>query len=201
MEEKIVYFEEPGPVNTETTLRLAMERAIARGTKKIVLASTRGDTARLAAERLAGTGITMVVIPHPYGFGPVQRFPIELVKTLEKQGHSVHFATTLFHTEELYGSTTPRVMAFLLRTFSQGMKVCFEMVMMAVDGGHVAAGEKVIAIAGTGRGADTAIVVQAASSRDLPELHITEIICKPFQTKQRVPNFVPDEGPYPPSRE
>ena len=40
--------------------------------------------------------------------------------------------------------------------------------MMAVDGGHVAAGEKVIVVAGTGRGADTAIVALAASSRDLP---------------------------------
>ena len=194
MEEKIVYFEEPGPVNTETTLQLVMERAKARGIKKIVLASTRGDTARLAAERLAGTGITMIVIPHQYGFGSGQRFPSELVKSLEKQGHSVHFATHLFNTENLYGNTTPRIMASLLRTFSQGMKVCVEIVMMAVDGGGVAAGEKVIVVAGMGAGADTAIVALAASSRDLPDLHITEIICKPLQTKQRVPHFVPEEG-------
>ena len=31
MEEKIVYFEEPGKANTETTLNLAAERARARG--------------------------------------------------------------------------------------------------------------------------------------------------------------------------
>ena len=181
-------------VNTETTLQLVMERAKARGIKKIVLASTRGDTARLAAERLAGTGITMVVIPHQYGFGTGQRFPSELVKSLEKQGHSVHFTTHLFHTENLYGNTTPRIMASLLRTFSQGMKVCVEIVMMAVDTGGVAAGEKVIVVAGMGAGADTAIVALASSSRDLPDLHITEIICKPLQTKQRVPHFVPEEG-------
>ena len=84
-------------------------------------------------------------------------------------------------------------MAFLLRTFSQGMKVCVEMILMAVDGGCIASGEKVIAIAGTGRGADTAIVALAASSRDLPDLHITEIICKPLLTKQRIPNFIPQE--------
>ena len=65
--------------------------------------------------------------------------------------------------------------------------------MMAVDGGLVAAGEKVIVIAGTGNGTDTAIVVVAASSRDLPNLHITEIICKPLQTQQRTPNFVQAE--------
>ena len=90
MEEKIVYFEKPGVGNTEETLRLAVERAQARGIKKIVLASTRGDTARLAAERLAGTGITMTVIPHQYSGGREQRFPLELKESLEKQGHHVH---------------------------------------------------------------------------------------------------------------
>ena len=194
MEEKIVYFEKPGVGNTEETLRLAVERAQARGIKKIVLASTRGDTARLAAERLAGTGITMTVIPHQYSGGREQRFPLELKESLEKQGHHVHFATSLFATENLYGSPIPRVMAFLLRTFSQGMKVCVEMMLMVVDGGFVASGEQVIAIAGSGRGADTAIVAIAASSRNLPDLHVMEIICKPLQNSQHVPNYVPPEG-------
>jgi hypothetical protein len=194
LEEKIVYFEKPGVGNTEETLRLAVERAQARGIKKIVLASTRGDTARLAAERLAGTGITMTVIPHQYSGGREQRFPLELKESLEKQGHHVHFATSLFATENLYGSPIPRVMAFLLRTFSQGMKVCVEMMLMVVDGGFVASGEQVIAIAGSGRGADTAIVAIAASSRNLPDLHIMEIICKPLQNSQHVPNYVPPEG-------
>ncbi len=194
MEEKIVYFEKAGVINTEETLRLAVERAQARGIKKMVVASTRGDTARLAAERLAGTGITLTVIPHQYSGGREQRFPLELKESLEKEGHHVHFATSLFATENLYGSPIPRVMAFLLRTFSQGMKVCVEMVMMAVDGGFVAGGEQVIAIAGSGRGADTAVVAIAASSRNLPDLHITEIICKPLQTSQHIPNYVPPEG-------
>ena len=79
------------------------------------------------------------------------------------------------------------------------MKVCIEIVMMAVDGGCISAGEKVIVIAGTGHGADTAILVQAASSRRLPDLHVMEIICKPLQTKQRIPNLFWEEGPYLPS--
>ena len=112
MEEKIVYFEKPGVVNTEETLRLAVERAKDRGINKFVLASTRGDTARLAATRLKGSSITIVVIPHQYRSGYVQQFPTELVKTLENQGHIVHFGTTLFHTKNLYGTATPRVMAF-----------------------------------------------------------------------------------------
>jgi len=193
MEEKIVYFEEHGNMNTENTLQLSIERAKARGISKIVLASTRGDTAKVLAEKLTGTGIKMIVVPHQYGFGPGQRFPAELVKELEKQGHIVHFGTMLFHTENLYGTTVPRIMAVLLRTFCQGMKVCVETVLMAVDGGRVTSGEMVIAVSGTGRGADTAIIVQAAASSDLSNLHITEIICKPLQTKQRAPHAVPEE--------
>jgi len=193
MEEKIVYFEEHGNMNTENTLQLSIERAKARGISKIVLASTRGDTAKVLAEKLTGTGIKMIVVPHQFGFGPGQRFPSELVKELEKQGHIVHFGTMLFHTENLYGTTVPRIMAVLLRTFCQGMKVCVETVLMAVDGGRVMSGEMVIAVSGTGRGADTAIVVQAAASSDLSNLHITEIICKPLQTKQRAPHAVPEE--------
>jgi len=192
LEEKIVYFEKAGMENTATTLNLALERAKARNIRKIVLASTRGDTARQAAEILTDTGIKMVVVPHQYGFmAPAQRFPAELVTELNKQGHAVHFGTMLFHTENLYGMNTPTVMANLLRTFCQGMKVCVEIIFMAVDGGHIEPGEEVIAVTGTGRGADTAVVAIAAPSTRLPELHITEIICKPLQTKQGPPPKMP----------
>jgi len=183
LEEKIIYFKAAGGENTEETLRLAAERAKARGINKIVLASTTGDTARLAAERFSGSGIKVVVIPHQYGFIGPQRFPMELVSELEKQGHCVHFGTMLFHTDGFYGVTTPSVMATILRTLCQGMKVCVEIILMATDGGCVATGEKVIVVAGTGRGADTAVVATAAPSTKLNELHITEIICKPLETK------------------
>jgi len=197
LEEKIVYFEKPGMENTETTLKLALERAKARGIRKIVLASTRGDTARQAAGLLDGSGIKMVVVPHQYGFMAGQRFPAELVAELAGKGHTVHFGTMLFHTENLYGMDTPRVMANLLRTFCQGMKVCVELIFMAVDGGCVESGEEVVVVTGTGRGADTAVVAIAAPSTKLPELHITEIICKPLQTKQGPPPPMPPEDKKP----
>jgi len=189
LEEKIVYFEEPGMANTEVTLNLALERAKARGINKILLASTRGDTAKAFAGKLKGTGVKMLVVPHQFGFGPEgrQRFPKELIAELEKQGHRVYFGTMLFHTDGFYGSNTPRIMANLLRTFCQGMKVCVEIVLMAANGGEVGAGEKVVVVCGTGRGADTAVVATAATSTNMGELHITEIICKPLQTKQGPP--------------
>jgi hypothetical protein len=199
LEEKIVYYDEPGIKNTETTLKLAAERAKARGVKKIVLASTRGETARLAARLWEKSGISIVVVPHQVGFMGM-RFPPELVTELEKQGHAVHFGTMLFHTEHLYGINTPTVMANLLRTFCQGMKVCVEIIFMATDGGHVDVGEQVVVVAGSGRGADTAVVAIAAPSTRLGELHITEIICKPLQTKQGPPPRMPPPPQPPPEK-
>jgi uncharacterized protein len=184
MKETIVYFEEPGQQNTQETLDLALARARARGIKKIVLASTRGETALLASNNFARAGIKMIVVPHQYGFRPDgQSFPEELIPELEQQGHRVYFGTMLFHTDDLYGSRVPSMLAMILRTFCQGMKVVHEILLMATNGGCVAAGEKVIVIAGTGRGADTAVVAIAAPSNRLHELHITEIICKPLETQ------------------
>jgi hypothetical protein len=71
-------------------------------------------------------------------------------------------------------------MATILRTFSQGVKVCVEITLMACDGGLVDEGEKVIAVAGSGAGADTAIVVTCAPSTRVSKLRIHEIICKPL---------------------
>jgi hypothetical protein len=199
LEEKIVYYEKPGPANSETTLQLALERARARGIKKIVMASTRGDTARQAAKLLEGSGIRMVVVPHQYGFmSDKQHFPAELAEELAAQGHIVHFGTMLFHTERFYGEDIPTVMANLLRTFCQGMKVCVEIVFMTVDAGKVDVGEEVVVVTGTGRGADTAVVAIAAPSTRLTEFHITEIICKPLQTKSFAPP--PPQMPPPPEK-
>lgn len=180
MEERITYFEETGKGNTLRVLSLVKERARTRHIGKIVLASTRGDTARVAIEAFEESGLELVVVPWQFGFGKRQPFPPELVTELRGLGHQVHFGTMLFHTEELYGIQAPRVMADLLRIFGQGIKVCVEIVMMACDGGCVDAGESVIALAGTAGGADTAVVATAAPSNRLSQLRIHEIICKPL---------------------
>jgi len=180
MEEKIVYFEQPGEANTGEVLRLVKERANARQIDKVILASTRGNTARLALEAFTDTKIKLVVIPWQFGFADTQPFPMELVAEMRAKGHEVHFGTMLWHTENLYGSKTPEIMANLLRTFCQGVKVSVEITLMATDGGLVDAKEKVIAIAGTGSGADTAVVVTAAPSTKWAKLHVSEIICKPL---------------------
>jgi hypothetical protein len=181
MECNIVYFEDGGAESTEATFRLVQERLRHGEIKKIVLASTTGATARSAMDFFKHQGVKLIVVPHQFDFHREDNaFPPELVKALRELGHDVHFGTMLFHTDGFYGSNNATAMANLLRCFCQGVKVCFEIVLMATDAGLVASGQKVIAIAGTARGSDTALVMQAASTQHLRRLKVNEIICKPL---------------------
>ena len=181
MESRIVYFEDRRPENTELTFRLVQEKLKATGIKKLVIASTTGATAKRAMDFFKDSGAKLIVVPHQFDFRrKVNPFPRELVGSLRASGHEVHFGTMLFHTNSLYESNVPILMGNLLRCFSQGVKVCFEIVLMATDAGHVESGERLIAIAGTVRGSDTALIMQAASSQNLKRLRVQEIICKPL---------------------
>ena len=181
MEGKIVYFEEGGAQNTQAALDLVRERLDRKDIKKIVLASTTGDTARRAMELFRNQDVKLIVVPHQFDFHrDSNAFPEELAEELRQSGHMVHFGTMLFHTDEFYGSKNAMALANILRCFCQGVKVCFEIIFMATDAGLVAGGEKVIAIAGTGRGSDTALVMQAASTQHSRRLKVHEILCKPL---------------------
>jgi hypothetical protein len=181
MEEKISYFEKPGKDNTADVVRLVKERAQARSINRIVVASTRGTTAKSFMEAFGGTSRRLVIVPWQHGFkGEEHPFPQELADEIRGQNHQVHFGTMLFHTTDFYGTNAPQAMANILRTFGQGVKVCLEILLMACDGGCIRIGEKVIAVAGTGAGADTALVATAGPSTKLSLLRVHEIICKPF---------------------
>jgi hypothetical protein len=180
MESKIVYFEKPGPEQTEATFACVDEALAELGIHKIVLASTRGDTARYAMDHYQGQDVQLVVVPHQYGFGPGQRFPPELVERAQAEGHAVHFGTMLFHQEKTWGEGPPQAVANFLRLFGQGVKVCVEILLMAGNAGLVEAGEQVVVVAGTGRGADTALVMAGSTTTNLRGAHISRILCKPL---------------------
>ena len=84
-----------------------------------------------------------------------------------------------------YVPSTGDLIANVLRLFSQGMKVCFEITVMAADAGAVPIGEKVIAVGGQGRWADTAIEIMTANSGSFFELDVGEILAKPVS--KRIP--------------
>jgi hypothetical protein len=181
MEEKTVYYEDARQDHTAETLALANECARREGIRTIVLASTTGATALNALELFKDTGIRLIVVPHQFDFARKgSAFPPDVTRALREAGHEVFFGTMLFHTGKLYASETPTLVANFLRCFSQGVKVCFEIVLMAADAGLAAAGETVLAVAGTGRGADTALVMQAASTQHFTRLRVNRILCKPL---------------------
>ncbi|MHA1607222.1 MAG: pyruvate kinase alpha/beta domain-containing protein, partial [Candidatus Freyarchaeota archaeon] len=61
-----------------------------------------------------------------------------------------------------------------------GFKVCIEISLMAADAGLIPVDKDVIAIGGTGRGADTAVVLKPAESSHFLDLRVHAILCKPI---------------------
>ncbi|HDM45058.1 MAG TPA: hypothetical protein ENG07_00985 [Candidatus Bathyarchaeota archaeon] len=183
--EKIVYFTEAGPQNTDEVLSLALERAKERGIKSIVVASTYGDTGVKATEVFKGYNV--VVVTHYTGFKApnVQQLTEENRKKILENGGKILTATHAFGgigraVRNKFGTyEVDELVANVLRIFGQGMKVACEIVTMAADAGYVRTDEDVIAIAGSSRGADTAIVVRPVNVCNFFDMKVKEIICMP----------------------
>ena len=77
------------------------------------------------------------------------------------------------------GTSVETLIADTLRMMGQGTKACVEIVAMACDNGLIESGRNVLAIGGTGKGADTVLVVRSANSKRLFDMRIVEVIAKP----------------------
>ena len=185
MEVKTVYFENPGSENTDEVLGIAKQRAQELGIKTIVLASTGGDTAVKAMA--AFQGLKVIVVSHVTGLREpdIQEFTEENRKLVESKGGVVLTTTHAFGglsramRSKFNMYVLGEIIADTLRIFGQGMKVVCEIAMMAADSGLVRTDEDIIAIAGSSRGADTAVVLKPANTHNFFDLKIKEILCKP----------------------
>ena len=185
VELKTTYFENPGRENTDEVLRIARQRAKELGVKTIVIASTGGDTAVKTTE--AFSGFKIIAVSHVTGLRSpdTQEFTEENRKIVESKGGVVFITTHLFSglssaMRKKYNTyIIGDIVANTLRIFGQGMKVVCEIAVMAADGGLVHTDEDVIAIGGTGRGADTAVVLRPVNSSSFFDLKVKEILCKP----------------------
>ena len=180
-----MYFEQAGRDNTEKTLQIAKEEAIRRGIGHLVVASTVGDTGLQAARMLQGTDIKLIVVTHSTGHRQAgeQLFSEEIKKEIESLGGVVFTGTGALTSYEIAmgarGWLSPQALiSAVLRMFGQGMKVCVEIVAMATDARLIPV-DDVIAVAGTGRGADTAAVIAAKSTNRLFDIKVKEILAKP----------------------
>lgn len=180
-----VYFERAGPHNTERTLEVARQRAEQLSISTILVASTTGATGVRAAQLFQGRNV--VVVTHVAGFaGPnTQELEDEHRAAIEALGGRILTCQHAFGgvnravRRHLNTYLTDEIIAHTLRLFGQGTKVCLEIALMAADAGLVRVGEPCIAIAGTDRGADTAIVLSPANAASFFDLRVHEILAKP----------------------
>ncbi|MBS7619944.1 hypothetical protein KEJ21_04770 [Candidatus Bathyarchaeota archaeon] len=181
----ILYFTNPGEANTEDTLKAAKERAEQLGIRDVIVASTRGPTGLKAAEVFKG--YNLVVVPHVTGMREpgTQEMPADVMEKIKQAGARVVVAAHSFSgvnraIQVKFDTMYPAgIMAQTLRLFGQGMKVVVEITAMAADAGVIPIDRDVIAIAGTGKGADTAVVVKPAYSHNIFDMVVREVIAKP----------------------
>ena len=180
-----MYFEKPGSQNTSKTIELAIQAAKENGIKDIVLATSTGAT----VDYFKDLGdIHLTCITYAYGFHEDGMNDMSEVKRAELsgKGYSVYTAAHVLAGAERafnnkFGGMTPvETVAYTLRFFGQGVKVCVEIATMAADGGMIKPGVPIVAVGGTGRGADTAVIMRAAHANRLFDTKIDQIICKPI---------------------
>ena len=186
MELKTTYFDKIGMDNTEEVLRIAKQRAEELGIKTILVASTRGDTAVKAMEVLKG--FRVIAVSHSTGFREpnIQSFTEENRRIVESKGGTVLTTTHAFaglsramrNKYNMY--VLGEVIADTLRIFGAGTKVACEIAMMATDAGVVRTDEDIISIAGSGQGADTAVVLRPVNTHNFFDLKVKQILCKPL---------------------
>lgn len=178
-----MYWNKAGKECTADTVNLALEAAKKNDIKHIVVASNSGSTAELFANR----GIDIVCVTHANGFKKAGENEMDAEKREKLRDMGIKVLTTthvLSGAERAlstkFGGVNPvEIIAYTLRMLGQGVKVGVEITTMALDAGLIPYGERVIAVAGSGRGADSAIILRPAHAKDILDTRIEEIICKP----------------------
>ena len=178
-----MYFQTVGKANTEETVQFALKKAAEYGIKDIVVASHGGYTAKM----LAGKTENLICVTHASGYpGPGESdMPDEVRRELVSQGVKILTTTHVLSGAERgisrkFGGVYPvEIMAQTLRMFGQGVKVCVEVAVMALDAGLIPYGKDIIVIGGSAHGADTAVVIRPAHAANIFDNYIAEIICKP----------------------
>ncbi|MEM1588909.1 MAG: pyruvate kinase alpha/beta domain-containing protein [Candidatus Bathyarchaeia archaeon] len=186
VERRVTYFHAPGKQNTDILLEIVKNYAEKEGIKDIVVASTTGETGAKATKTFKGYNV--VVVTHCFGFQKLGESELkeELKEKILRNGAKIFTGTHALSSVERairknFGTLGPlELIANTLRLMGEGTKVCIEITLMAADAGLIPVDRDVIAIAGTGRGADTALRIKPATTFRFFDLKVREVIAKPF---------------------
>lgn len=185
LQSQTVLFDQPGPANTGRTLALAAARARQLGLRTALVATTTGATARQAVHDLAG--LAVIAVTHSTGFKRPdhQELTADNRSAIEAAGGRI---LTCQHAlggvnravrKKLGSYQLDEIIAHTLRLWGEGTKVALEIALMAADAGLVRTDQPILSLGGTGRGADTALIVVPANAQAFFDLQILETVCRP----------------------
>lgn len=185
VERKTAYFKETGKQNTDTLLKLVKEYVEKESIRDIVVASTTGETGAKTSKVFKGYNV--IIVTHHFGFREPGKIELqeEYKREMIANGASIFTGTHALSSVERairkdFDTVQPlELIANTLRLMGEGTKVCIEIILMAADAGLIPVDRDVIAIAGTGRGADTVLRIQPANTSRFFNLKIREVIAKP----------------------
>ena len=187
---EIVYFDRPGRGNTEAVVQVVKKRCAELGIKHVVVASNSGETALKLWEALKGMDVAIVSVAEHAGYagGDEPSIKLERCRELEEKGIKVLICSHALSgversiTNKFGGVSRVEIIAHTLRLFgTEGVKVAVEVAVMAADAGMIPTDREIIAVGGSGGGADTALVLKAAHMNNFFDLEIREILAKPRQ--------------------
>jgi len=200
---KVLYFEKPGSQNTDRVVQVVKERVREGDVKHVVVASISGKTALKFAQELKDTGVSVVCVSgyagwvtqrgveYPFVRGDV-REKLERSKVpIVDRTPSALSGDTIDYGLARYGYIPPSWAASetMQAVGGYGFKTAIEVLLMATDSSAVPPMADVIAIAGTDKGADTAIVARSTfstwmfSSDSAKRLQVLEILAMPRKKK------------------
>lgn len=208
MSEHIVhFFENPGEENTSEVIEEVIKRIEDGGINAVIVASISGKTALEIAGRLKKKRLKMEVVcvsgPPSWEKYPEYKFP--LIKEKERKKLKELGVQIIDRIEEPFKPITfrnwwekktiqiqrPEADLFwmtLICVGGHGLRTAVEVIFMAVEAGVTGVGERVIGVAGTDQGADSAVVMRASRFEDAvgldpaKRLKIEEILAMPKQT-------------------
>lgn len=172
----IVYFREPGPKNTSSVIQVLAQRMKKTGPKTVVVASTSGATGKEFAESLTGRA-RVVAISH-------REMEPQLKARIRELG-----GTAMDRTNTPLSTADMNDVKNTLKILGQGFKVAVEVAVIATEMKLIKPYVDILAVGGSGKGADTAIVVRSTTTNEMfsedpsKKLEVREIVAIPTQKK------------------
>jgi hypothetical protein len=200
MEKIIIYFDEPGPQNTDVVVQSVKQRLEESDIKHVVVASESGKTALKVARSIKDSNVRVVCVSGYAGIRKVEGRAWPDIKPRVKQDLDRLNVKVLNETPWIFkssaidyqflGEASPSTIMHkvLSRLMGYGFKTAVEVTLLAAEAGAVPVDEEVISVAGTGYlggGADCAIVIRPSVLPDAwlmdveRGIEIREIIAMP----------------------